>query len=99
MTSFLIASASPPSQQSINPRFGFMRHAAPDQHPYERQIEAATERLGLEPPDSPAENRRAPSPDTRHRSPVGYKVDMGIVVAGEQFWPCHKLASAMLRRM
>jgi hypothetical protein len=28
-----------------------------------------------------------------------YNLDMRIVVAGDQFWPCHRLASAILRRM
>jgi hypothetical protein len=28
-----------------------------------------------------------------------YNLDMRIVVAGDPFWPCHRLASAILRRM
>ena len=36
---------------------------------------------------------------TRLRHGACYNLDMRIVVAGDQFWPCHKLASAILRRM
>ena len=30
---------------------------------------------------------------------AGYIVDMRIVIGTDQFWPCYKLAAAVLRRM